>query len=61
VLNLIYLFLLNSIKNSVYIYYFINNSSSKKLNKITKIVKTVVILVIKNIRILSLEFNNSLE
>ncbi len=60
-LNLIYLFLLNSIKNSVYIYYFINNSSSKKLNKITKIVKTVVILVIKNIRILSLEFNNSLE
>jgi len=31
------------------------------LDKATKIVKTIIVLIIKNIRILSLEFNNSSE
>jgi len=61
VLNIINLFLLDSIEDSAYIRYFINDSSSKKLDKATKIVKTVVVLVIKNIYILSLEYNNSSE
>jgi len=61
VLNLINLFLLNFIEDSAYIRYFINDSNSKKLNKVIKIIKTVVVLIIKNIRIPSLEFNNSSE
>ncbi len=60
-LNIINLFLLDFIEDSAYIRYFINDSSSKKLDKAIKIIRTVVTLVIKNIHIPSLEYNNSLE